>query len=155
MTDNAENEQKLATEVGALLSADMKTEDYYESKGPMPFAESMQSPRYRGFVEANMERERVPITGPIGLKDPKKAPKPQTLVKGKPVRNKEEKSGQDQFLYEGDDAYKTDKNGEHALQARARIQNKTSKEIIKGLNFHKNLFLKIIRRHIIPRVVVG
>lgn len=102
--NNSQNEfDKKDTEVAALLSADMKDEKYYQDK----LKQAQNSPRYRGFVEANMENQRNPITGPIGLPEIKNQHKKQTLIKGLPVKGENEMAYQnsarsDELLYLGE-----------------------------------------------------
>lgn len=133
--------KQIDNEVAALLSADMKDEQYYTDQIQYP----SHSPRYRGYVEANMEHQRDPKTGPIGLPDLKNQHKKQTLIKGKPVQNKGEKSplvaGQkSELLYTGDESVvQRPKPANHANMARQRVQQKSSVERIKMEKEHKEM----------------
>jgi hypothetical protein len=136
---------KKDTEVAALLSADMKDEKYYQEK--LKQAQNIASPRYRGFVEANMEYQRNPIVGPIGLPDMQMQHKKQTLIKGKPVKpeaeliqTKQHPDMKDELLYLGEDSkVQKPKPANHANLARQRVQQKTSTERIAMERAHNDM----------------
>jgi len=124
------NDNVTDTEVGALLSADMRDEAYYTQK--LHETEAMKSPRYRGFVEHDMEHQRNPRVGPIGVPDVQAQRKLQSLTRGRPVRPKNEETiaNKDELLYLGEES-KVQKPQSHANQARQRVQQKTSTELLK------------------------
>lgn len=112
-------ENKKDTEVAALLSADMKDEKYYENQ----VLKAQNSPRYRGFVETNMESQRVPKVGPIGLPETKPQHRRQTLIKGKPVNHgnspMNSPRANDELLYLGEESVvQKPKPANHANMAR-------------------------------------
>jgi len=110
----------------------MRDERYYEKK--LQLAQSAQkSPRYRGYVEHEMETPTSPRTGPIGLPDINAKKKPQTLQAGKPVRPTEEPKNagnSDELMYQGQESL-VQKPESHAIAARQRVQQKTSTEKIR------------------------
>jgi len=119
------------TEVGALLSADMRDERYYEKK--LQMAHAQKSPRYKGYVEHEMEMPTSPRTGPIGLPEMNAKKKPQTLQAGRPVRPTDEMKNagnSDELMYQGHHSL-VQKPESHAIAARQRVQQKTSTEKIK------------------------
>lgn len=130
---------KKDTEVAALLSADMKDAQYYEDK----LITEKNSPRYRGFVEANMEHYRSPRVGPIGLPEHKNMHRKQTLIKGQPVKPDAEAgihNNKSELLYLGDaSVVQRPKEPNHANLARQRVQQKTSTERIGMERAHNDM----------------
>merc|ERR1712159_251861 len=137
---NMADTDKKDTEVAALLSADMKDEKYYQEK----LKQAQNSPRYRGFVESNMEYQRNPISGPIGLPETKNMHKKQTLIKGLPVNDPNEKVHQnhnhDELQYLGETSVvQRPKPANHANLARQRVQQKTSTERVAMERAHNDM----------------
>lgn len=134
------NQNVTDTEVGALLSADMRDERYYETK--LREAQLAQkSPRYRGYVEHEMENPTSPRVGPIGIPDINAKRKTQTLQAGRPVRPTTEAKnagGQDELLYQGQQS-QVQKPESHAIAARQRVQQKTSTEKLKMEKEHESM----------------